>query len=131
MKTTFYLFSGLLILLSILPFSKNQHWIFRVPEFLKIQLFFFQLATIVAGFIFLEKNTLFWFVVGVQFLLMLYHLYILIRYTTFYKKTVMPPADADTISIISCNIYQFNQDFERFHRSEEHTSELQSRENLV
>lgn len=116
MKTTFYLFSGLLILLSVLPFSKNQHWIFRVPEFLKIQLFFFQLATIVAGFIFLEKNTLFWFVVGVQFLLMIYHLYILIRYTTFYKKTVMPPADADTISIISCNIYQFNQDFERFHQ---------------
>ncbi len=28
----------------------------------------------------------------------------------------MPPPDADTISIISCNVYQFNQDFKRFHQ---------------
>lgn len=43
-------FSGLLILLSILPFAQSQHWIFRVAEFVKLQLLVFQVPTLALGF---------------------------------------------------------------------------------
>lgn len=116
METTFYVASALLILLSILPFIKNQHWVFRVPEFMKIQLFALQMLTLLWGLFFLDKTWIFLIVSGVQLILTLYHLYILIRYTTFYKKAAVPPAGADTASVISCNVYQFNEDYSNFHR---------------
>ncbi len=116
MVTTFYIVSSLLILLSILPFIKNQHWIFRVPEFMKIQLFTVQILTLLWGLFFVDKTWLFHLVNGVQITLVMYHLYILIRYTTFYKKTAVSPAGSDTVSVISCNVYQFNEDYGSFQR---------------
>ncbi len=40
-------FSILLIVISMLPFVQNQHWIFRVAEFIKLQLLPLQLITFV------------------------------------------------------------------------------------
>ena len=52
-----------------------------------------------------------------QFILILYHLYILIRYTKFYKKKeVKKKSSASaTVKVISVNVYQFNKDFNKFH----------------
>src|SRR5690606_41056225 len=75
-------------------------------------------------------------------------------YTPLYKieKKVKTARSSQSIKIISTNIYQFNKEYNKFtkfilkqdpdiiltmesnkewERSEEHTSELQSRENLV
>ena len=52
--------SVLLIILSILPFFRSQHWVFRVPEFMKIQILVLQGIVFSASIIFAEKNFWMW-----------------------------------------------------------------------
>ncbi len=108
--------SVLLILLSLLPFAKNQHWVFRVPEFMKIQLLILQVAALILSIIFVEKGVWFWVINAVQLILIIYHLYILIRYTKFYKKKeVKKKSNASkTVKVLSVNVHQFNSDFQKF-----------------
>ncbi|KAB1066819.1 endonuclease/exonuclease/phosphatase family protein [Tamlana haliotis] len=114
MNLFFLIFSVVLIMLSLLPFSKNQHWFFRVPEFVKIQLLFFQIIALIGLFAFSTKNTWLWVVAAAQTILIVYHIYILARFTKFYKKQDYGPKNAKTLKVISTNIYQYNTDFERF-----------------
>lgn len=109
--------SVVLIILSVLPFFRNQHWVFRVPEFMKIQILVLQGIVFSASIIFADKNFWMWLLNAVQFILILYHLYILIRYTKFYKKKeVKKKSSASaTVKVISANVYQFNKDFNKFH----------------
>ncbi|MFD2554719.1 endonuclease/exonuclease/phosphatase family protein [Sphingobacterium tabacisoli] len=110
------LLSCLLILLSILPFIQHQHWIFRVPEFLKLQILILQGAVFALLFIFSDRDPLFWFIQSIQLLLMIYHMYILSRYTKFWRTPVIQKSASasDHIKIISCNVYQDNREYERF-----------------
>lgn len=110
------LLSSLLIILSALPFIKNQHWVFRVPEFMKLQLLPLQLFVFILIFFFLKENTLLYFFQAIQLILIVYHIYILMRYTKFWKtsKYKKTKKSSDKIKIISCNIYQFNTEYKRF-----------------
>ena len=112
------IFSLLLIVLSVLPFSRNQHWIFRVPEFMKIQILILQGIAFWGLILFAEKNLWLWLINAVQFALIFYHLYILIRYTKFYKKKEVKKKStaSSTVKVISVNVYQFNTDFEKLHQ---------------
>lgn len=110
----FLVLSILFIVLSVLPFFKNQHWIFRVPEFLKIQLFFFQIIASVGLFVFSEKNIWFWVILLIQVVFIIYHGYLFTRFTKFYKKENRDTKGLKEIKVISANIYQFNQEFEKF-----------------
>ena len=116
METFINSLSMLLILLSVLPFAKNQHWVFRVPEFMKLQILVLQIIVLILSFIFVEKNLWFWLINGVQILLTIYHVYILIRYTKFYKRKRLHRTknSSETIKVISANVYQFNKDYQRF-----------------
>lgn len=118
MEVLLIILSTLLILLSILPLSKNQHWVFRVPEFMKLQIFILQVPALILCSIFMERTVWFWVLNVSQLFLAAYHLYILIRYTTFYRKKYISDAAtrSETIKIISANVYQFNTDYQRFHQ---------------
>ncbi len=117
MEIFLVILSVVLIILSFLPFFRNQHWVFRVPEFMKIQILVLQGIVFSASIIFADKNFWMWLLNAVQFILILYHLYILIRYTKFYKKKeVKKKSSASaTVKVISANVYQFNKDFNKFH----------------
>ncbi|WP_299764924.1 endonuclease/exonuclease/phosphatase family protein [uncultured Dokdonia sp.] len=115
MEDFFLIASILLIIFSLLPFVRNQHWIFRVPEFFKIQLLFLQIIASIGLLIFMERNSWFWLLIGSQVLFIIYHTYLLSQFTKFYKKKPLTPKnDFKKIKIISANIYQYNQKFERF-----------------
>lgn len=108
--------SSLLILLNVLPFIQNQHWVFRVAEFLKLQLFFLQLIVFTAALFYMGDATWLWGLQAVQLALIVYHAYILMRYTKFWRSQKFEETDgaSDRIKIISCNIYQFNTEYQRF-----------------
>lgn len=108
--------SVLLIVLSVLPFIQNQHWVFRVPEFLKLQVFVLQIIIFTAAFFYVKEVKWLWIIQGIQAVLMIYHAYILIRYTKFWKNQHFERTGhtSDKIKIISCNIYQFNTEYQRF-----------------
>ena len=74
MEIFLVILSVVLIILSILPFFRNQHWVFRVPEFMKIQILVLQGIVFSASIIFAEKNFWMWLLNAVQFILILYHL---------------------------------------------------------
>src|SRR5690606_31342141 len=116
METTFIVLSGILILCSVLPFVQYQHWIFRVPEFLKLQLLTLQLIVFPLWFVYGEWSPLFWIVQAVQLGLIVYHAYILMRYTKFWKtKKIKSTGQASQpLKMISCNVYQFNNEHHRF-----------------
>ncbi|NQD72124.1 endonuclease/exonuclease/phosphatase family protein [Sphingobacterium shayense] len=109
-------FSCILILLSVLPFVQNQHWVFRVPEFAKLQILVLQVAAVITSFLYINDSVTLWLINAVQLALMIYHVYIFIRYTKFWKATKRSASkhNSSQVKIISCNIYQFNDQYERF-----------------
>ncbi len=116
MLTIVLILSVLLILLSALPFIQNQHWVFRVPEFMKIQLLILQVIVFVAAFFYTGTVKWLWWLQAVQAGLMAYHIYILMRYTRFWRATKYETSGrtSEKIKIIACNVYQFNTDYHRF-----------------
>ncbi|MGO3195484.1 MAG: endonuclease/exonuclease/phosphatase family protein [Sphingobacterium sp.] len=116
MEIVIIVFSCILIALSLLPFVQNQHWIFRVPEFAKLQILILQVLALVGSFLFIQDAATLWIIDAVQVALLIYHGYIFIRYTKFWKarKRSTSAANSALVKIISCNIYQFNQEYDRF-----------------
>lgn len=116
MILAYYILSFSCIVASLLPFVRNQHWIFRVWEFGKIQLMIIQLIVILIGLIFIEnKNYTFWGILLVQAAFIINHAIILVPYTILYKSRIAQNTKKDScsISIISINVYQFNQEYEK------------------
>ncbi len=107
--------SVLLVLLSVLPFIQNQHWMFRVPEFMKLQILILQVIVFIAAFYYTGSVKWLWGVQAVQAGLIAYHIYILARYTKFWRTTKFETTGraSDKIKIISCNVYQFNTEYGR------------------
>ncbi|WET70791.1 endonuclease/exonuclease/phosphatase family protein [Sphingobacterium sp.] len=112
----YVIFSSILILLSVLPFFQSQHWIFRVAEFVKLQLLVFQVPALAMGFYLVEEDSWIWWLQGVQLALIVYHAYILIRYTKFWRREKHEKGKdaSDSIKVISCNVLQFNTAYDRF-----------------
>lgn len=116
MLATIIVISGILIVLSLLPFIQNQHWVFRVPEFLKLQLLVLQIAVFPIMFFYVENNHWLWNIQAIQFSLISYHVYLLMRYSRLWRlqKVSMSEQASDVIKLISCNIYQFNTEYDHF-----------------
>ena len=109
-------FSLLIVILSLLPFIKNQHWIFRVPDFVRPQLMIFQIILFVV--ILLDWNNLkyekYWLIALGACLA--YNIYIFIRFTKFWRHNEYKPSaiHSQNIKVISVNVYQFNKEYQRF-----------------
>lgn len=116
MQIFFLVFSAILIILSVLPFSQSQHWVFRVAEFIKLQLLVFQIPVLALGFYLVSENPWIWWVQLAQATLIIYHVYILVRYTKFWRREKYDKGKdaSDSIKVISCNVLQFNTAYNRF-----------------
>lgn len=116
MVLSLIIISSLLILWSVLPFIQHQHWIFRVAEFVKLQLLGLQSLVFVLTFFYIKEHPVLWYFQVAQFGLIGYHLYILMRYSRFWKNTNLGKTSkaSNTVKIVSCNVYQFNKDYGRF-----------------
>ncbi len=117
MFTTLLVLSILLIVLSTLPFIQNQHWVFRVPEFMRLQLLFLQLIVFPVTFFYVHISGWMWALQTAQAALIIFHLYVFIRYTKFWRSQRSKDAEghkSEKVRIIACNIYQYNTDFQRF-----------------
>ncbi len=88
---------------------------FRVWEFGRIQLTVLQLITLALGLFFIvDKDSLFWGIAVVHVGFIVYNAVILLPYTSAFKKKALEdvPKHSRTISIISVNVYQFNERYE-------------------
>ncbi len=110
----FLILSLIFIVLSLLPFSKNQHWIFRVPDFIKLQLLALQLIAVLGLIIYDQSRVWFWPLVSMQLILIGYHIYLFIPFMRSCKKQSSGNASGQELSIISANIFMHNKDYGRF-----------------
>ena len=116
MTIAYYILSVICIIASLLPFVRNQHWIFRVWEFGRIQLMIIQLTLIILGLLLIDnKNNTFWITIIINTALLINHAIILVPYTIIYRKKPSRKIDKDSISIsiISVNVYQFNNEYQK------------------
>jgi endonuclease/exonuclease/phosphatase (EEP) superfamily protein YafD len=119
MLTVYYTLSALVILTSLLPFASHQHWIFRVWEFGRIQMFVLQIIILLLGLFFIEDRTiLFWSSIAIHVWLIIHHVIKLIPYTVLFRKKEVQHVKkhTDSISIISVNVYQFNEQYDKLIR---------------
>ncbi|WP_422795138.1 endonuclease/exonuclease/phosphatase family protein [Sphingobacterium sp. HJSM2_6] len=116
MLITLITIQSILILISLLPFIQNQHWIFRVAEFMKLQILPLQVIIVIISFFYLHEYSQLWYFQIGQLLLIGYHIYILMRYTKFWKTPIKRQSknSSEQVKIISCNIYQYNNEYQRF-----------------
>ncbi|MCJ8153153.1 endonuclease/exonuclease/phosphatase family protein [Chryseobacterium sp. SSA4.19] len=115
MWTAYLILTVLLLILTILPKIQNSHWIFRVPEFGKIQVTLFILLTFLLGFA-VNHSEYFWYYQSFLLLMFVYHGLILVKYTPLYpvKKHFRRQQSSQKLKFISANVYQFNKEYERF-----------------
>ena len=116
MDFIYYIISGILVIASILPLIPSQHRIFRVFDFGKIQILVLLLLVFSLAFFLVENKTLPWSFV--QFVLagfIIYDVFLLIPYFPFFPRDTqkIPPKHSPGVSILSINVYQFNQEYQR------------------
>ncbi|UMQ43562.1 endonuclease/exonuclease/phosphatase family protein [Chryseobacterium sp. Y16C] len=112
----FYLsLTVLLLILTLLPKIQHSHWVFRVPEFGKIQITFLILFTIGLGFT-IHSSEKFWYYQCLLFVMFIHHSATLVKYTPLYpvKKYSRKHHSSEKLHFISANVYQFNKDYDRF-----------------
>lgn len=105
----------LLLVMTILPKIQHPHWIFRVPEFAKIQVTYLILFTFLLGLI-IDSTEYIWYYQGFLLALFVYHSQTLVRYTPLYpvKKHQQRYKSSEKLHFISANVYQFNKEYDRF-----------------
>lgn len=116
MLTAYYILTILLICTTILPRLDDQHWFFRVWDFGKVQLVIIQVVLFILGIIFIEFDS--WEPITAQVALgvsILVNLVVLIPFTPLYKTHNQKKSydNSETVSIISVNVYQFNDEYHR------------------
>ncbi|NML59361.1 endonuclease/exonuclease/phosphatase family protein [Chryseobacterium cheonjiense] len=116
MWIAYLILTVLLLILTILPKIQHSHWIFRVPEFGKIQITVFILFTLILGFAASGKPQYFWYSQGLLLIMLIHHSIILIKYTPLYpvRKYTQKNQSSEKLRFISANVYQFNKEYNRF-----------------
>lgn len=116
LEILFYSLVSIALLATFLPYISHQYWIFRVCEFLRLQILVFLILLLVATFF--SPIAHFTFVRLVQLLLLtgiVNHAIKLVLYVPF--KTWMGkewPSSKNAISLVSFNVLQFNTGYQRF-----------------
>lgn len=114
MTELYLILSGIFVILSYLPLFPSQHWIFRMPDFAKVQLFFLLVIFFILGFL---TDGEFYLLMHLALLAtILYHAITLVKYTPFYflKKKKRKAFSSKPITAIAANVYQFNEDTNLF-----------------
>lgn len=107
--------SCIVIFLSVLPFIKNQHWIFRVPDFIRPQLFVLQLILLIAILLFFNELAYSSSLIFGLTICIFYNAYIFVRFTKIWRINKFIPSEqhSKNVKVISINVYQFNTEYDR------------------
>ena len=113
MSTIITICAVLTVLFTVLPLSRNKHWIVRSMDFPRLQITVFCMAILVASFFYLDFQN--WFsivlVIAVSVCL-LYQLWWVLPYTPFWSREVKSCKEVDPdrrLSIITSNVLTPNR----------------------
>lgn len=113
----YYLFSTIFIIASILPFIPNQHWIFRISEFTRMQILVLLILMLICGFLLYPKQPTYILITqSLLFIFAINHAVSLAPYLPFKKlfSNVKTHKKSESISLLSFNVYQDNKEYQKF-----------------
>ncbi len=107
-------FSTLLILLvTLLPMLRCQHWTVRGLDFPRLQFAFLAAVLLVAQGVFLDlQKVSSWAMIGLTLLCLLWQLCWIVPYTRFWKKEVRTATESDParqLCLLTCNVLTPNR----------------------
>ncbi|GAB2667683.1 endonuclease/exonuclease/phosphatase family protein [Flavihumibacter cheonanensis] len=115
--TLLLLLSWFMILTVVLPFVKNDYWIFRICEYPRFQKLILCSILLIVWIVLGDYGQLFQHITFVLLLLSVaYLLFLVWPYLPMAKQEVKTVATSDTdnqLSIYTCNVFQDNKDFAR------------------
>lgn len=117
-STIFYFsFSAILIIASIFPFIPNQHWVFRICEFARLQILVLQVILFCIGLLIYHQQPL--AILSTQCLLLVFMIHqtiVLMPYVPYRNlfRKAKKPSNPTSISLISFNVYQYNKEYQKF-----------------
>lgn len=115
MSNILFIISIILLFLHFLPFVKNQHWFFRIPDFIRPQLLFFQLLCLI-GVLYFWKDISYPILTTALLLVCLgYNAYVFVRFTKFWRSNRHKASKQHSahVKVISVNVYQYNKEYHR------------------
>ncbi len=116
-KVIFFILASIIILATLIPFIRKDHWTFRVFEFPRLQKLILGLvATLLGGYVLMESLYV-QIVFGVLILCQLYLAYLIYPFTPLASKTVKSAkAQGASFKILISNVYQFNKRYDKLRR---------------
>ena len=115
MKTALLVYSSLLFLFTLLPFIKNEYWVFRVCEYPRLQKLVASLVALaLLGFYFSIEDTVILIFSIAMVLNIIYLIYLIAPFTRLHKVHVFraeKEIPENSVSLISSNVLQDNKNF--------------------
>ena len=108
-------FSGLMVLLSISPLYPSNHWVFRMWEFVRVQIAILCACVLVASF-FITSDMFKVIAISVNFAVLLYQLLWILPYTILYPVQVANPDITQAscrIKILTSNVLMTNNAYHK------------------
>lgn len=116
-----YIISIIFIISPFLPATRNPHWFFRTPDFVRLQSIVIQLICIVLLLVFRNGFGLFHIVVlTALFLSTGYEIIKVFKYSSLYPRKKPNFPSAGKISILAANVLQTNTEYDTFMKIVEH-----------
>jgi endonuclease/exonuclease/phosphatase (EEP) superfamily protein YafD len=109
--------AALLVLMNVLPLVSEQHWVFRVLGFIRIQFWVLQVLVLVAALLFdFEWEIMHWILLILLFLSFLHNTWLLLPFMPIYpfKKYHNRKIGKEAVSVVAVNVYQFNKRYDAF-----------------
>ncbi len=119
LQITLWILSGIIILFSLIPLIRKDHWTFRVFEFPRAQKWVINVA-IALGYIFTigishTEDWVFISLLTANFLYLSYQIYPYLPFSPKQIQTAEKGEDAD-IKLLIANVYQYNRKFEKLNK---------------
>ncbi|HEX9980978.1 MAG TPA: endonuclease/exonuclease/phosphatase family protein [Flavobacterium sp.] len=116
LKILLYVFSLLSILTVLLPFIKNDHWIFRIFDYPRLQKFALTGITAACWFAFFREGMSHheYVLTGILGTSFFYLGYLIVPFTPFGKKMIKNTrGEYKPLNLLVSNVYQDNKEFDR------------------
>jgi endonuclease/exonuclease/phosphatase (EEP) superfamily protein YafD len=114
---TFWVLTFIIALVTLLPLSRNPHWLIRGMDFPRLQLAVLSSLLLVAQSIYLDLTQLdSWGLIAVVLICFTWHLWWILPYTSFWKKEVNTASLVNPerkVSIITANVLTPNRQAEK------------------
>lgn len=110
------IFAAFLILVTALPFFSMKHWLIRVWDFPRTQIFLLALITLILSAFFLPLGTRETVLITLMVVVLVVQGASVLPYTPFYPrdtKTVKNRENFEIIKLMFANVYQFNTKYHK------------------